>query len=316
MSNSISAIPKASLRVIPWAILGCLLWSSAFAVVKMGLEYMPPLTFAGMRFLLAGLMLIPFCGRFKAIAFALRRQKRLILWVSFLQTVILYSTYFVGMKLVGGAQAAIVVGSGPLAAALMAHWFMKNDRMTRGKSCSIGMGMVGVVVLACASKPWSPAGMRQVIGMVLLMVGVISSAVSNILVARSRRAMNPMLLASLQMGFGGMVLLVMAGSFEGLPDHVPPMQFFVALGWLAFVSATAFSIWFYWLKRVKVSELNMWKFLVPVFGVVISWLLLSGESPDWITVACMACVAGAVLMNQLENRRNGKINEKSPVQTI
>lgn len=316
MSKAISTTQKASLQVIPWAILGCLLWSSAFAVVKMGLEYMPPLTFAGMRFLLAGLMLVPFCGRPKAIAFALRRQKRLILWVSFLQTILLYSTFFLGMKLVGGAQAAIVVGSGPLASALMAHWFMKNDRMTRGKSCSIVMGMLGVVVLAWASKPWSPAGMRQVIGMGLLMVGVLSSAASNILVARSRRAMNPMLLVSLQMGFGGIVLLVVAALFEGLPTDVPPLRFFVALTWLAFVSATAFSIWFYWLKRVKVSELNMWKFLVPVFGVVISWVLLSGESPDWITVACMACVAGAVLMNQLENRRNGKSSDKSPVGTI
>ncbi len=316
MSKAISKTQKASLRVIPWAILCCLLWSSAFAVVKIGLNYMPPLTFAGMRFVLAGLMLMPFCVRPKAVAFALRRQKRLILWVSFLQTIVLYSTYFVGMKLVGGAQAAIVVGSGPLASALMAHWFMKNDRMTWGKSCSIGMGMVGVVVLAWASKPWSPAGMRQVIGMGLLMVGVVSSAVSGILVARSRRAMNPMLLACLQMSFGGAVLLVIAIAIEGLPGEMPPLQFLVALAWLAFVSATAFSIWFYWLKRVKVSELNMWKFLVPVFGVVISWVLLSGESPDLITVACMACVAGAVLMNQLAARKNGKTNDKSPVRTI
>ena len=118
------------------------------------------------------------------------------------------------------------------------------------------------------------------------------------------------------MSFGGAVLLVMAITIEGLPGEIPPLPFFIALGWLAFVSATAFSIWFYWLKRVKVSELNMWKFLVPVFGVVISWVLLSGESPDWITVACMACVAGAVLINQLENRRNGKTNDKSPVRTI
>lgn len=311
MAEAIRTTEKSSLRVVPWAILGCLLWSSAFAMVKIGLDHMPPLTFAGMRFLLAGLILVPFCGKPKAVAFALRRQKRLILWVSFLQTILLYGTFFVGMNLVRGAQGAIIVGASPLASALLAHRFMTDDRITAGKACSIALGIVGVAVLACASKPWSPTGMWQVLGMGLLMVGVFSSAVSGILVARSRRAISPMLLASLQMGFGGAVLLVIAVVFEDLPREMPPLHFFVSLAWLAFVSATAFSIWFYWLRRVKVSELNMWKFLVPVFGVIISWVLLSGESPDWITVVCMVCVAGAVLLNQLQARRNGKVNEKA-----
>ena len=304
------------MRVVPWAILGCMLWSSAFAVVKIGLDYMPPSTFAGMRFLLAGLILAPFCAKPKAVAFALRRQKRLILWLSFLQTILLYGTFFVGMKLISGAQGAIIVGSGPLASALLAHWFMTDDRMTTGKACSIVLGIGGVAVLACASKPWSPAGMWQVLGMGLLMVGVISSAVSGILVARNRRAIHPMLLASLQMGFGGAVLLVIAAAFEDLPRDMPPPHFFVSLAWLAFVSATAFSIWFYWLKRVKVSELNRWKFLIPVFGAIISWVLLSGESPDWATVVCMVCVASAVLMNQIDARRNGKVNDKTVARPI
>lgn len=74
----------------------------------------------------------------------------------------------------------------------------------------------------------------------------------------------------------------------------------MALDWLAIVSAAGFSIWFYWLKRVKVSQLNMWKFLIPPFGSLLSWLLVSGESPDSPTVAGMVFVAAAVLLNQLQ----------------
>ena len=62
------------LRAAPWAIGACLLWGSAFAGVKFGLRYMPPLTFAGMRFILAGLMLLPLCGPMSSFRDGLRSQ--------------------------------------------------------------------------------------------------------------------------------------------------------------------------------------------------------------------------------------------------
>ena len=296
----------------PWAVAACLLWASAFPVVKIGLAHMRPLTFAGFRFMLAGCLVLPFCARPKAVRFAFRRHWRVILKVSFLQTVLLYGTFFLGMSLVRGAQGAIVCGASPLASALLAHFLMKDDRMTLGKAATIALGMVGVVTIAVASKPWSPAGLREFGGLGLLTVGVCSSALSGVGVARNRGKINAPLLAGLQMFLGGAVLLAVATFVEGLPRTAPPAPFFAALAWLAFVSAAGFSIWFYWLGRVKVSQLNMWKFLLPVFGCIGSWVLLTGESPDAPSVAGMVCVAAAVLLNQLQAARAQQISPTPP----
>ena len=130
----------------------------------------------------------------------------------------------------------------------------------------------------------------------LLMLGVCSSALANILVARSHGAMNPVVLNSLQMGLGGVILSAIAAFAEGLPSSLPPGRFFVALLWLATVSAAGFSIWFALLKYVKVSRLNMWKFLMPIFGAILSWLLISTESPDVPTVAGMIFVSAGILL--------------------
>ena len=70
------------------------------------------------------------------------------------------------------------------------------------------------------------------------------------------------------------------------------------LSWLALLSACAFAIWFHLLQRIAVSELNLWKFLIPLSGAILSWLLLAGESPDAISIGGMLLVALGIIWNQ------------------
>lgn len=284
-------------RAAPLAIVSCSLWSTGFVVIKLGLQHAPPLTFAGWRFMLAGCLLLPLCGGPGNIVSALRNHWRLIVVVGLCQTVVLYGTLFWGLKLLAGAQAAIITGASPLVAAMFAHMLMADDRMSRGKAAAIAMGMTGIVIIAVASKPWQPAGLASLGGMGLLMVGTCSSAIASIFVARKGRVMSPVVLCSMQMLLGGVVLTTAGAVVEGLPQSLPPVAFFLEIGWLAMVSAVGFSIWFFLLRHVKVSRLSMWKFLMPVFGTILSWSFLPGESPELATIAGMVCVATAVLLS-------------------
>jgi drug/metabolite transporter (DMT)-like permease len=64
------------------------------------------------------------------------------------------------------------------------------------------------------------------------------------------------------------------------------------------MAATAFSIWFLLLQRpgVKVSELNLWKFVNPITGALLSWLLIRDEHPEWITIAGMIVITISLLL--------------------
>jgi drug/metabolite transporter (DMT)-like permease len=72
----------------------------------------------------------------------------------------------------------------------------------------------------------------------------------------------------------------------------------MALLWLSFVSAFAFSLWYRLLQRphVKVSELNMWKFIIPVVGAILSWMLAPGEKPELPTIAGMIIITVSLLL--------------------
>jgi len=287
---------RATLKQMSLAILACLLWSTAFAGVKIGLRFATPFSFAGIRFILAGLILIPFCGKFSFYLRTLSNHFKTILRVSFFQTLLLYGFFYTGITLIPGALGAIVIGAAPLFSALMAHFLMPDDEMTLAKTMSIGVGILGVIIISLSREPWNASGFKEFIGVFLLIIGCISSSIGNIVVAREKN-ISPFVLNSTQILIGGISLFLISIPLEGLPRFHFPFSFYAVLLWLSVLSAVAISIWFYLLKSpgIKVSELNLWKFIIPVGGALLSWIILRDESPQLLPVIGMLCVAISIL---------------------
>ena len=290
---------------IMMGILACFLWSTAFAGVKIGYRYLPaPFTFAGLRFTLAGLILIPFCWRRNAFQL-LVHHRRLITYVVLLNTAIGYALYYTAMKYVAGATASIVIGTGPLITAVMTHFLMEDDKLDRGKLISILVGMLGIVVIITNSKPVTPVGRKEIFGILLMLTNSTLTSYANIKVAEMKGGIDGRFLTSNQMLWGGLILLLMGRVFEGSYSLNLPMEFYMSLVWLALVSALAFSMWFAAIQidGIKVSELNMWKFLIPVVGAVITWVILPEESPTPIILMGMALVFTSLVMYNINNKK-------------
>lgn len=287
------------------AILACLLWSTAFVGVKIGLRYSDPFSFAGIRFMLAGIMLIPFWWKRRSPFSVVRENSKVIFLVAFFQTFLMYGLFYQGMTMVPGALAAIMIGSSPLTAAVVAHLFMADDVMTRPKSISLCLGMVGVVILSVSRLPWvSPTGLVEFAGIMLLFICTVSSAFGNVLVAKEKSDLDPVFLNSIQLFSGGFFLFLVSVFRQGLPPVAFPAEYYLALLWLSILSAVSFSLWFVLLQRpgVKVSRLNLWKFIIPVFGAVFSWVFLPDESPGIFPVIGMICIALSIIMFSVSDR--------------
>lgn len=281
------------------AIFACLLWSTAFVGVKIGLRYSGPFSFAGIRFMLAGLLLIPFWWTRRPGLAEIQANLRVILLVSFFQTFFMYGLFYLVMTMVSGAIAAILIGASPLTAAVVAHYSRDDDNMTLPGSLSLFLGMVGIVVLSISRRPWaSPTGLTEFIGIVFLFLCTISSALGNVLVAREKSDMDPVFLNSLQIFLGGFFLFLVSLPVEGVTARIFPAEYYLSLFWLSCLSAVAFTLWFVLLQRpgVKVSGLNVWKFIIPVFGAIFSWILLPEESPQLSSLIGMVAIAVSIVL--------------------
>jgi len=244
-------------------------------------------------------------GSFRSLA----ANIKLVLLVGLLQTIIYYGIFFIAMQFISGALGAILMGAFPLITAIVSHLSMKNDRMSFQSAMSLVVGMVGIVIISVSREPWTAAGLRELLGIVLILFTNVCSAVSNIVVAKDRKGLDPIILSSSQMFIGGLVILLISVPFEGIPSFALPLRFYLALLWLAFISAIGFSIWYLLLRRpgVTVSGLNVWMFIVPVFGAVLSWILIPEEQPAFYSILGMICVAISLVTYNRIKKKSGAV---------
>ena len=289
-----------------WAIVTCLLWSTAYAGIKIGLQYDTPLHFAGVRFTLAGLMILPFTVKPVAFIRMVREHWKIVVWVTVLQTVINYILFYLGMDMVPGALGAVIVGSQPLVTAVAAALMYEGDPLTRRKVVTIIFGISGVVLISAGRQAFRLGGAVELLGVFMILGANIATATSNVMVSIKSNGMNPLVLSSTSLLFGGSIIWLLSIPLEGGTKGELPGEYWLTLLWLSFMAACAFSIWFKLLQRphVKVSELNLWKFIIPVVGAILSWLIVPGEKPEWLTIAGMIIITSSLILFYKNGRKS------------
>ena len=291
---------------ILWAIIACLLWSTVYAVIKIGLQYDSPLHFAGSRFIIAGLLILPFSVKPRLYFRMLREKWRIVAWVTFLQTLVNYILFYTGMSLVPGALGAVIVGSQPLVTAVVAAMVHEEDRLNRRKIATIISGISGVILISAGRQAFKLGTAVELLGVLLILGANIATATSNIMVSLNSKGINPFVLSSSSLFAGGFMIYLISIPVEGLSHEPKPAEYWMALIWLSFVGAYAFSLWFKLLQRphVKVSELNLWKFIIPVAGAILSWIFAPGEEPELPTIAGMIIITGSLILFSKNGWRN------------
>lgn len=290
------------------AIVATWLWSTAFVGVKIGLEYHTPLQFAGIRFFISGILILILFGNFKRFFREIISNLKLVLWLSLFQIFVQYALFYSGLDLVPGALGAMIIGSSPLFIAIVAHFAFHNDKMTPMKTFSILIGVAGITVITLGRTKVEMRGELELLGIGLLLVNNLVAGYANVLVSKSSKTISPFVLSSSTLIIGGALLFLVSLPVEGLQTGPFPAKYYAALAWLSFLSAAAISIWFVLLRRpgVKVSVLNVWKFLIPVSGAILSWIILENEKPDIPSIVGMLTIAVSLISLNYANRKSAK----------
>jgi len=281
-----------------WAIIACLLWSTAYAGIKLGLQYDTPFHFSGIRFILSGLIILPFTEKPAIFIRMVLENWRVITWVTILQFLVNYSLFYHGLNLVPGALGAVIYGAQPLIIAVVAAVMHKDDKLTREKIITIMFGISGVIFISVGRQAFRLGNELELLGIAMLLIANVATGVSNVIISVRGKNVNPFVLSSASLFFGGLILYLISIPAEGIPKGPKPAEYWMILLWLSFMAAAAFSIWFKLLQRpgVRVSELNLWKFITPVAGAGLSWILIPDEHPDWLTICGIVVITISLIV--------------------
>lgn len=290
--------------VILIAIFCSILWGSAFPALKVSYvelnmipdDSMAKVVFAGMRFLLAGLILIVgmlFIQR-KALLVT-RRQIAVIILFGLIQTALQYFFFYNGLAKTTGIQGAILSSSGTFITVLLAHYFYVNDKMSWQKVVGLLAGFTGIII---ANWGQELELSFQFTGEGFMILAGLTSAIGTIMAKELATGIHPVALTGWQLTIGGIIMLIV-----GVPFMQENAIEFTPFGWglliyLALVSAVAFALWVSILKYNKAGEISIYKFAVPISGAVLSALFIPNEQLSWLVMAALVLVAiGFIAVN-------------------
>jgi drug/metabolite transporter (DMT)-like permease len=289
-----------------WLVL-CAIWGSTWIFIKVGLEDLPPLSFAGIRFVVAVVLLAGVVLARRAPLPRSRADWALIAAVGILSFTINYGLLFWGEQHVSSGLAAVLQATIPAFGLVFAHVHLPGERMTPAKVAGVALGIFGVAVVF--SNQLYSGGRMALWGSVAIVVGAFSTAYGNVLVKARGGHLDPAVLAAGQMAFG-LAPLVAAGAWlEGSPLAFRWTRVAVlCLLYLAVVgSAIAFQL-FYWLVRhIDVTKTMLIALVTPLVAVALG-MAVRGERLTWQTVAGGACImAGIGLITARRLRERGAV---------
>lgn len=153
------------------------------------------------------------------------------------------------MKFVPGALGAMIIGSSPLFIAVVAHFSIHNDKMTPIKTASIIIGIIGIAIITLGRAKVEIKNELELLGIGLLFMNNLFSGFSNVMVSKYQTGRSPLVLSSTSLFIGGLMLFAVAIPVEGINWGPFPPVYYFTLGWLSFLSAAAFAIWYTLLQR-------------------------------------------------------------------
>lgn len=296
--------------IVVWlgALLCCALWGSAFPCIKIGYrlfdiasgDVAAQILFAGCRFTLAGVLAL-------AIGSALNREwlvpKRRsygrIAKLALLQTVAQYIFFYVGLANTTGVKASIIEGVNVFIAILVASLLFHQEKLSAAKILGCVIEFAGVV-LVNSSGGGLDLGFHFT-GEGFIFLSTIAYAFSSVFLKRYSKEDNPVLLSGWQFVFGGLVMIV-CGLLAGGRLSEWSVAGVLMLLYMAVISAVAYSLWGILLKYNPVSKVAVFGFMNPVFGVILSAILLhEGDSIGVMCLVSLALVcAGIYIVNRGE----------------
>lgn len=295
-------------RAVLQALFVTFLWSTSWVLIKFGLDEIPALTFAGLRYALAFLLLLPLLLRRevrRSVARLSRREWLLLLSLGVVMYTLTQGAQFLALDRLPAQTTSLVLSFSPVVVAFLGMALLA-ERPAPVQGVGVLLFLVGAVTfLYPAALPRS-----QLIGIIIAVVGLFANAGAAVLGRYVNRATTqsatlpaklPATVVTItSMGVGSALLLGAGVATQGWPDL--SLHGWAIVGWLAAVNtAFAFTLWNVTLRRLSAMESSIINNTMLIQIAILAWVFL-GEALGLRQVLGLLLAAAGTLVVQLAGR--------------
>jgi len=289
--------------------VAAVLFGGTFVAAKTGLAHLPPLLFLAVRFDIGAVVLVGFAAATRS-----RRELRPrtmsdvagILATGVLVIGLTNALLFVGQQYVSSGVAAVIFSLNPVLTPVFAGLLCRNDRLSSRGVIGMGLGLVGVTLVAAPSPS---ALLGGGVGVLLLFAAAVTSAFGAVAIRRADATLS----STARTVWGVPLAAVMAhglslGAGESVTLASVPLEALAALAYVGvFSGAIAYLAYFALIDETDATRANLLFYFVPVVSAVGGWAVL-GETLSMLSVAGFGVIfAGFVLVSELSLPSSGVV---------
>jgi drug/metabolite transporter (DMT)-like permease len=297
-SRNLLSTPES---VVTAFVLLAVLWGTSFVAIEAGLHHFPPLLFAGVRYAIAGAIVLGVAAVMSGRTIPRGRDEWLGIAVAATFVIAAYhGLLYVGELYISGAVTAVVVSLAPVLTAVFAALLLPSERLDPVEVGGFALGVIGVVVIA--DPTGAGAGSAAVLGVALALAGAVAFSLGAVLLRPLRTALPIAAFQGWAMVIGAGILFVGAAAFGESPAAIEwNRTAVVSLAYLTLLSGVlAFLIYFALLDAVGPAQLHLVGYAEPVVAAVGSWALFGSLIEAEAIVGFVAILAGFIALERRE----------------
>jgi drug/metabolite transporter (DMT)-like permease len=276
---------------VAWLTL-CVVWSSTWLVIKIGLRDLPPISYAGIRFLVAIIVLFAVSAGRVGLLPKRGFDCLVLAFTGVLMFAVNYGLLFWGELHVSSGLAAVLQATIPIFGMLFAHLILPDEPLQLHKLLGALLALGGVAMICERLLGFN--GFMAFWGGLGIILGAASAAFSNVLLKARAVQLAPSMIAAWQMIFGAAPLLVTGFIVEGNPArfHWSALSIF-CLFYLAVIGSALTFLLLYWLlPRMTVARLQAISLITPPGAVALGWAVGGETFSLWSLLGACLVLAG------------------------
>lgn len=276
----------------------CIIWGTTYLALRVGVTQFPPFLFSGIRFLIAGPILLGLLFLFRKVALPSRK-------IILQQAVSGLLLCAFGVGIVGWSEMYVSSGLAAIICSVMPIWVIlinmaltSDDQPAFPVVLGLIIGLAGIILIfgehvGDFSEP------SYKLGIFMTFLGNICWAFGTVWVKKKTQSTDPFLAAGLQMLFGGIFLMPMSLVFDNYstinwsPEMVAALVYLILFG-----SVAAYASYSYAIKKLPITIVSLYAYINPIVAVILGSLILGERLNARIGIGILITLAGIYVVNR------------------
>jgi drug/metabolite transporter (DMT)-like permease len=282
----------------------CFIWGSTWLAIKIGLEFLPPFLFAGIRFATATVCLLVLTKMLHARIPTTRSSWGVMLFLGVFQIGLPYGLVFWAEQYVSSGLAAVLFATMPFFVVIFAH-LLVEEKLTRLKALGVVASFAGLTLIFWKdlAVPQGWAANTPLYGSLAVVGSAVSGALANVVGKQHADEIDPASNVLIQALIGSIMLT----SLGLITERGTPLNFtltsVLAILYLGIVGSALAFVGMYWLlTKTTATNVSLITFITPILALLLGWLVLQEVPGPSVGVGAMLILAGVYLTVKPTNR--------------